>query len=158
MVTLKLLGGVMILAAGALAAVSAVKHERRKLSVLDGWIDLIFYIRTQIDCYLTPLNEILAGTDRELLRACMWNGANGGLDALLQNSQLYLGKEARRLLSSFVRELGTSYREEQVKRCDYYIASLRSLREKQLEDLPARTRVCVALCLCTALSIAILLW
>ncbi len=158
MVTLKLLGCLMILSAGGLAAFSAVKYERRKLSVLDGWIDLIFHIRTQIDCYLMPLNEILEGTDRELLHACMGDGAAGGLDTLLQNSQLYLGKEARRLLSAFVREIGTSYREEQVKRCDYYIASLRSLREKQMEELPARTRVCVALCLCAAFGIAILLW
>ena len=158
MVALKLLGCLLILASGALAAFSAARHERTRLSVLDGWIDLIFYIRTQIDCYLMPLNEILAGADRELLRACMGGESAVGLSTLLQNSQFYLNSEARRLISAFVREIGSSYREEQVKRCDYYISALRGIREKQGEELPARVRVCVALCLCAAFGIAILLW
>ena len=158
MAIFKLLGCLMILSAGGLAAISAVKYERRRLTVLDGWIDLIFHIRSQIDCYLMPLNDILAGTDRDLLRACMGNGHCIDLDTLLKNSQFYLGNEARRLLSAFVREIGSSYREEQVKRCDYYMTALRGLREKQMQEFPAKTRVCVALCLCLAIGIAILLW
>lgn len=158
MVALKLFGCLLILSSGALAAITAARHEQKRLSVLDGWIDLIFYIRTQIDCYLMPLNDILAGADRELLRACMAGESVVGLNTMLQNSQFYLSSETRRLLSAFVREIGSSYREEQVKRCDYYLSALRSIREKQKEDLPARVRVCVALCLCVAFGIAILLW
>ena len=154
----KLLGCLLVLSAGGLAAFSSVQYEKRRLSVLDGWIGLVFYIRSQIDCYLTPLNEILNGADRELLRACMGDGHCRDLQGILQNSQLYLGSEAQRLLSAFVRELGSSYREEQVKRCDYYITSLRTLRDKQMEELPAKIRVSVAICLCIAFGVAILLW
>ena len=158
MPAVKIIGCLLVLGAGGLAAFSTVRYERRRISVLDGWIDLIFYIRTQIDCYLTPLNEILAGADEELLYACMGDGHCRELGVLLQNCRLYLNPEAHRLLTAFARELGSSYREEQVKRCDYYISSLRSIRDKQMEELPAKIRVGVALCLCAALGIAILLW
>ena len=81
-----------------------------------------------------------------------------GLDALLHASRGCLCGEAARLLTGFVREIGGSYREEQVRRCDYYLTALRAVREQQKEELPARVRVCVAVCLCAALGIAILLW
>ena len=158
MTALKLLGCLLVLSSGAAGALGAVRYERARLAVLEGWIDLIFYIRTQIDCYLTPLGEILAGADRELLRACGGSRETVGLDALLRASRGCLCGEAARLLTGFVREIGGSYREGQVRRCDYYLTALRAVREQQKEELPARVRVCVAVCLCAALGIAILLW
>ena len=154
----KLIGCALVLLSGGGYAVSASRYEKKKLSVLDGWMDLIFFIRSQIDCYLTPLSEILQNADPSLLRACMGNGNSEDLPTLQQASGTYLGEEARRLLNSFVREIGSSYREEQVKRCDYYLAALRDIREKQREELPARLRVCTAISLCASFGIAILLW
>ncbi len=154
----KLFGGFLILTAGGLGAWNLVKLERRKLLVLDAWIDLIFYIRTQIDCYLMPIGEILQSAEPALLRSCMGDKAVTSLAALLKCAHLYLDPEAHRLLASFVREIGGSYREEQVKLCDYYIESLRRIREKQMEALPAKTRVSATLCICASFGIAILLW
>lgn len=157
-VAIKLLGCALILCAGGLTAMSLVTLEKRKLRVLDGWIDLIFYIRSQIDCYLTPIGEILREADEDLLKHCCVNGRCESLDTVLQRSRFYLNEESKRLISSFVREIGSSYREEQVKRCDYYAAALRSVREKQMEGLPSRLRVCVAISLCGACGVAVLLW
>lgn len=155
---LKLLGVFLIIAAGALAALTAVRLEKRKISVLDAWIDLIFYIRSQIDCYLMPLGEILAGTDRTLIRACLCTVPHPNLTALYHSSQFYLDNETRRLICAFIREIGGGYREEQLRRCDYYTATLRRIREKKAEELPARIRLCTAICLCVAAGAAILLW
>lgn len=154
----KLVGCALVLLSGGGYAISASRYEKKKLSVLDGWMDLIFFIRSQIDCYLTPLSEILKNADQALLRACMGNSNDEDLPSLLQASSSYLGEEANRLLDSFVRELGGNYREEQVKRCDYYLAALRDIREKKREELPARLRVCTAISLCASFGIAILLW
>ena len=158
MFTLKIFGMLLVLSVGCFAAYSAVCYERRRLIVLDGWIDLIFYIRSQIDCYLTPLDEILESGDVQMLRACMPASQKTDLGAVLHAGSIYLDGETNHLLESFVREIGGCYREEQVRRCDYYVAELRTHRKKLADELPARIRLCVALCLCIAIAVAILLW
>ena len=60
---LKILGVILILGTGAFSAGVVIRYEKRKIAVLAGWSDLIWYIRSQIDCYLMPLPEILAGAD-----------------------------------------------------------------------------------------------
>ena len=160
MIVCKLLGVLLILAVGVFASYSSVRYEKRRLTVIDGWIDLIFYIRSQIDCFLMPIGQILENGEQPLLQACASISPDGATDlsAILRASSLYLDGEGKRLLEAFVREIGSSYREEQIRRCDYYISSLQVLRAKIADALPMRIRLCAALCMCIALGIAILLW
>ena len=146
----------MLLAGGASTAVSFAKHEKQSLAVLDGWIDLIAYIRGQIDCYLAPIDEILSTADKQLLHICL--GKERSLMAGLRHRLPYLNSESQRLLTSFVQEMGSLYREEQLKRCDYYLALLRALREKQAQALPQKIKTSGALCFCAVIGTAILLW
>ena len=155
---IKLLGVGLILSAGSFAAYSTSRFEKRKLSVVDAWIDLILHIRSQIDCYLMPLDEILACTDRETLTGCMCRTPHPELSMLLESSSPYFTQEAKRLLTAFVKEIGGSYREEQLRRCDYYVNALRHIRQKIAEELPSKTKVSITLSLCLAVSAVILLW
>lgn len=158
MIHLKMLGGTMVIGAGSIAACYLAAHERKKLTVLDAWIDLIFHIRGQIDCYLMPLDEILACADSSILKGCMCRTPHPDLPALLQTSSPYLSEEPKRLLTAFTKEIGGSYREEQLKRCDYYIHTLRAIRQKVAEELPARIKMTISLCICASIAAAILLW
>jgi hypothetical protein len=158
MLLIKTLGMGLVLSAGSLAAYSATHFEKRKLSVIDAWIDLILHIRAQIDCYLMPLDEILAGTDEEILKSCMCRTPHPDLFNLLEASSPYLIPQAKRLIAAFVKEIGGSYREEQLRRCDYYVNALRMLRQKIADDLPAKTKVCITFSLCLAIGVIILLW
>ena len=155
---LKFLGALLILSVGSLAAFISVEYEKKRLSVVDGWIDLISYIRGQIDCYLMPLGDILSGGDRALFEACMSPSNAADLPAILDASGIYLDGDGKRIIESFVREIGAGYREEQIKRCDFFISSLRMQREKIAAALPLRMRLCSTLCICIALTTAILLW
>lgn len=155
---LKFLGALLILAVGVFAAFVSVQYEKKRLSVVDGWIDLILYIRSQIDCYLMPLDDILSGGDRALFEACMSPSNAADLPAILEASGIYLDGDEKRLIEGFVREIGAGYREEQIKRCDFFISSLRTQRERIAAQLPLRTRLCATLCICIALATAILLW
>ena len=155
---IKLLGAGLVLSVGVISAFGTVRYEKKRLSVLDGWIDLILYIRSQIDCYLTPLGDILANGDPSLLRACMSEGNETDLEAILRASSIYLDGNAKRTLEGFVREIGSGYREEQVKHCDYCISVLRRERERMSAELPLRVRLYAALFICISLGTAILLW
>lgn len=159
MLFFKILGSGMILLAGTGAAFCSVRYERTRLRILDGWIDLIFFIRGQIDCYLMPLDEILRKADGELLRACSVKSAHtDSLETILHNGTIYFSADTHRLLSAFVREIGCSYREDQLRQCDYYIQALRNQREQIASQLPSRIKLSATLCLCLALGTAILLW
>lgn len=155
---LKFFGALLIVAVGGFAAFASAHYEKKRLAVVDGWIDLIRYIRGQIDCYLMPLGDILSGGDRALFEACMSPANAADLPAILSSSSVYLDGNVKRLLESFVREIGPGYREEQLKRCDFFLSSLTVEREKIARELPGRIRLCVTLCLCIALATAILLW
>ncbi len=148
----------LLLGTGTLTAFSLSHYERKRLSVLNGWLDLIFYIRTQIDCYLTPIDQIFDQAPSVLLQACMGDRHAKNPAELLRRSKPYLDRESAELLEAFTREIGCCYREEQVKRCDYYLSALRLQRDKQTTELPARLRSRSALCVCCAFGLAILLW
>ena len=155
---IKLLGALLVLSVGGFSAFGTVRYEKKRILVLDGWIDLILYIRSQIDCYLTPLGEILLGTDPDLMRACMSGNGETDLAAMLRSSSIYLDGSTKRLLESFVRKIGGGYREEQIKHCDYYVSALRATKERMSGELPTRIRLYSTVSICTAIGTAILLW
>ena len=98
---LKFLGALLILSVGGLAAFISVEYEKKRLSVVDGWIDLISYIRGQINCYLMPLGDILSGGDRALFEACMSPSNAADLPAILDASGIYLDGDGKRIIESF---------------------------------------------------------
>lgn len=169
---LKICGGLLLLVAGGYLSVAVSRFERRRLAVLDGYISLLLYIRGQIDCYATPIEEILRRADPTLVSVCLgesrrrWEddrprgcvGWEQPLPSLIHESHAYLEPEVERLLRAFSGELGHTSRTEQVTRCTYYIDALTEERGRLCEALPGRARTSGTLCLCTALAIAILLW
>ena len=168
---LKLCGGLLLLVAGGYLSVAVSRFERRRLAVLDGYISLLLYIRGQIDCYATPIEEILRRADPALVAVCLGESRRGGFDSiesqtgwghslpsLIRESRAYLEPESERLLQAFSGELGHTSRTEQVTRCTYYIEALTEERGRLCEVLPTRARTSGTLCLCTALGLAILLW
>ena len=154
----KLLGVLLLIGVGAYFARSISCFERKRIKVLNGWLDLIYYIRTQIDCYLTPIEQIFADLSPSLLQEWAGVGKAKNPTVLLKRTRTYLDGESIRLLEGFIREIGAGYREEQIKRCDYYLTALQGIRDQQLSLLPARLCARSTLCICGAFGLAILLW
>ena len=154
----KLLGVLLLIGVGAYSAHSISHFEKKRIKVLNGWLDLIYYIRTQIDCYLTPIEQIFLELSPSLLQDWAGVGKAKNPSSLLKHTQAYLDCESIRLLEGFIREIGAGYREEQIKRCDYYLTALQGIRDQQLSQLPARLRARSTLCICGAFGLAILLW
>ena len=165
----KLLGSLVLLFAGGYVSIAITRFERRRLRVLDGYISLIYYIKGQIDCYAMPLSDIMASADPTVLAACLGLDASTAclpptvtgdrpITAMVEESRLYLEPEVERLLTTLTGELGSTYRAEQVIRCDHYLTALTEERRKLGDSLPARLRAICTLCLCSAVVAALLLW
>lgn len=155
---LKLAGSVLLIFSGIAMGELAADLEKKKLTVIDGWLDLLRFIQEQIDCYLTPVEEMLSVADKTLLKKCHCQRTDRTLEAGLKRSARYLNAEEHRLLSAFVKEIGGSYREEQLKRCDYYRQALLTLRQKQAEELNSKIKLCRGMSVCIAIGAALLLW
>lgn len=133
-------------------AIFGTKYEKKKLETIDSFISLIFYIKGQIDCFSMPISKIMENavssgiTDRQTF------------GELINENRIYLDRESESLLYRFISELGGTYKEEQIKRCDYYASLLSEKRSKEAYELPMKTRLCSALWLCASFGVAIILW
>ena len=151
---IKLIGCGALGVACVIMAISYRRFQWKKLDTVDGFIALIFYIKGQIDCYGMPLCDIMRSLpeDLDLPRDTRDFGQ------MLKGSKIYLEREAYRLLERFYSEFGSLYREEQIRRCDYYIEQLGEQRRLLFEDLPARTKIGGTICICSLIGLLIILW
>ncbi len=155
---IKLIGSIILTLSGVGFALSLCRYQRRKLVTLDGFISLIRHIKGQIDCYARPIGDILMSLPPEIYHDCNCPMGAESIDEMINESKIYLEEEPLRLLRSFACEFGSTFREEQMRRCEHYIASLSEKREQLERTVESRSRAGSALWICGALSLTVLLW
>lgn len=157
--TVKFIGSLLVVLAGGVLSFSFCRFEKKKLSVLDSYISLLFYIKGQIDCYSKPISDILKSADREIIEGCGCRFSDSmNLDDMLEEGKIYLERESMRLLSCFSKEFGSTYKDEQLRRCDYYIEALLEERRGLSDDIPSRNKVGSAIWMCASFGLMIVLW
>ncbi len=119
----KALGAIFLLSASVLAGLLARRFFRLRYKQALGFLALLQHTRRQIDCFSAPIRQILSSCDPEVLSDI---GATGEVDDFseLVSGELYLSEQICELLGRFCGELGKGYREDQLRACDYYIATL----------------------------------
>lgn len=152
------LGISLLLACGVLAGVLLARFERARCLQAEGFVDLIRNIRLQIDCFGTPVSGILASLDEKLYASLGAPRDCRDLNALLAATPLWVDRELRALLRDFAASLGTGYREEELRYCDYYLARLVPLAQKMREELEKRMRLALILPLALTAALILLLW
>ena len=158
MLAFKLAGALLVLASGIGFAIGAARYERTRLQVHDALISLIFFVKGRIDCYAMPVEQIMLEMDKGILADCRCPGQVESIEALLPHVRSYLDPETYRVLQSFGAGLGSGFRDEQTKRCDYYIELLREKRMQLESELPARARMNGVIWILCAAGAVILLW
>ena len=158
MVTIKLVGGLLFCISGVIMALSYSRFQVKKLNTIDGFISLLFYIKGQIDCFARPRSDILSSLPAEVF--CALNCPHGAetLEEMVEACRIYLDEEPLRLVASFASEFGSTFREEQLKRCDYYISALTEERRRVFAEVQSRSRAGSALWICACIGIIILIW
>ena len=155
---IKIAGSVSIVICSIFFSLSHRNFQQRKLNTLDGLISLITYIKGQVDCYALPLKEILARLPAEIFYNCNCPVGADSLDEIVEECRVFLECESLRLVEAFASEFGSTFREEQIRRCDYYISSLTRERHALSDEVVKRSRVGSALFICSSLGLLILLW
>ncbi len=157
-VTVKLLGSLLFGISGVMMAISYDRFQNRKIRTLDGFLSLLFYIKGQIDCFARPRSEILSTLPAEVFCACNCPHGVQTLEEMIDASRIYLDEEALRLISSFASEFGSTFRDEQLRRCDYYISAVGEERKRLFSHVTSKSRSGSAIFICACIGIIILLW
>ena len=156
--TVKLIGSLIFGVAGVIMAISYRRFQLKKLSSIDGFISLIFYIKGQVECFARPRLDILSTLPAEIFCACNCPHGAQTLEELVDASRIYLDEESLRLVSSFASEFGSTFRDEQLRRCDYYVSALGEERRRVFTSVNSKSRAGSALWICACIGIIILLW
>ncbi len=145
LIYLKILGSAILVfaAVGGASKLSALAQSR--VEQIAAFLSLLRYIKAQVAYFKTPVNEIYLSFENSVLEKCGFISAlreNGMISALENTSEnLYIEKAERELLYLFACELGGSFKEEQVKSCDYYIESLQLIYTEQKAELPRKKKL-----------------
>ncbi len=150
MIIYKLLGAGLILTSSLAVCMQGREYEKRRLSQLGAYIELLTYIKNQIECYLLPIDKIIDRADPTLLQRCGITiekaEASGG--TLLIPETVYRGSRLSELLERFCKEFGAVYGEEQIRACERYIGELtqeyKNLGEKQNKEARMRLTLLVS--------------
>ena len=153
----KMLGCACILGAGLFAGNLLNRADAAKLRQLDAIISLLKFIRLQIDYYCVPVKEIFARAEPSLLIACGTNKTPESFRDLLDSLSPAPDSDIMSILVSFSSELGASYREEQLKSCDYHINRLMELKSSISKEAEKRKKLNRVLPFSIAAAIVILL-
>ena len=154
-------GAVLILLASVALARAHSAVEQKKLSVCEGVVGFVRFVREQVACFHTPTGEIYCSFFHRELEDCGFLPMlrERGLEAAvgkLEELKL-LSQEEQRALRGFAAMLGKGQTEGQVRLCDYTERMLAESLKKRREETPRATRVFGTLSVTGGLMLIILL-
>lgn len=158
MLFIKTLGGLALLLCGVIAGIWLCSFERKRTKQADAFLTLIRNVRLQIDCFGTPVGQILSSLDTHTREELGAPAQAQDMAELLARTQLLLPRELCRLLYEFAAALGTGYREDEIRYCEYYTARLEPLGQRLDDELEKRVRLAFLLPLSLVAMLILLLW
>ena len=135
------IGLLLLFFCGVTTGLLLARFEQRRCKQAEGFIALVRHVRLQIDCFATPVERILASLDASIRADCALPSRADSFPALLASTELLVPEELRDLLIGFSSDLGSSYREEQLRCCDYYLSRMTPYCERIRAELSRRVRL-----------------
>lgn len=142
---IKCLGILTLLFITVYFAFEVTMMEKRKLRQAEGFMLFLRHVRAQISCFCTPLTDIFSGFSNDALEECGFLpvAREGNLSCAVDKSKgkIYLEEEEINMLSAFASQLGSSYRNEQLEICDYYIGEFENLFNRVRDEHPKKAKL-----------------
>lgn len=152
-------GSALIFAASVGISYLLVSERCRRIRAYEALCALVAFIKGNIEAFGTPVDNILENCRIEYFESCDFGEVlrREGLEAASSRRLLPLGIDAELDFEAFAENLGKGYRDEELKRCDYYLSRFDSYLAKEREALARYTPMYRYLPPLGALSVVILL-
>ncbi len=155
----KIFGTLTLLIITAYLCYEASSLEAKRVRQTEGFLLLLRHIKAQISCFCAPTDDIFSSFENESLSAIgfLQKLKEGDFCSAVHScrDKIYLDEEEINLLTAFGRELGKSYRQEEIEGCGYYIGELESAYAKKREEQPKKSRLYRSLVLTGGLMLII---
>ena len=121
---MNIIGGALILASSLGISVYLISEGKRRICACEAVCALITFIKQNIEAFGTPIDGILDTCRIDYLDNCAFGEVmrQKGLPSAASEGILTLGKEAQNDFETFAENIGKGYRDEEIKRCDYYLS------------------------------------
>ena len=153
---LRIMGMVLLIAAGICFGLSVRRAERSRIALLASSAALIRHARRKIDLFETPTADLFSdfseGFDENTRRAL----AEKPLSEALSETMTTLGADGE-VLSKFVREIGSGYKSDAIRLCDYCLAVMEDRHAAAVSRYGTHKRLYLVLPLLFAVSVIVLL-
>jgi len=150
--------GILLIAAGLLSR--GLTHEHRKvLRELEALCDMVQYIRDNIDHLMKPLPEIFASYQNDYLETIgfLQRIRHNGLKQAWDEQSFSISGEPHLLLTDFNRTIGSGYRTEELRLCDYTLSRLKEHLDRLHKDSSNLLKLYKTVPVMFALSIILIL-
>ena len=124
----KLLGCGILLGCGVLYPRLCARERRAVREQIEALMELVNFMRRQIECFRLPVAEILGRCDDGLL--LQFGGRKESLSALFEGT-CWLDRDAEAVARELAASLGKGYYVEQLVLCDAALTSLSALYDKR---------------------------
>ena len=154
----KLFGAALVIFGTLFAVTHFFERIELALKNTSALRSLLECTKNMIECYAMPAGEILSGLDGSLLKNCgyCFDVAPASFFELIENCNIYDG-EAKDLMLAFAKDFGKGYRKDELSRCSMFLERMRSREQKLSKETEKKKRVIVAISICGALAVVILL-
>lgn len=158
MLFVKSAGALALFFCGALTGAMLCGFEKKRCRQANAFLLLIRHIRVQIECFNAPVERILHTLDPRVRAELCAPPEARDMPELLEKTPLFLPRELCLALREFAAALGTGYKEDEIRFCEYCAARIEPLVLKLNEELEKRVKLAVLLPLSLACVLILLLW
>ena len=142
---LKLAGAGILVSSAAYCAARMISTEKNKIDRLSAYVEIVSYVKNQIDLYSMPIEKILKGINSSVLESIGITHAPSRFDDIIVSDES-VSEQTQKTLRDFSFSLGKSYREMQIKLCDKAITELEKQKKELTDAFPSRKKTIVVLC------------
>ncbi|MBR7033534.1 MAG: hypothetical protein IKI03_07900 [Clostridia bacterium] len=130
-------GASLVLACSLAVTVSVVSDKRKRIRHTEAVLDLISHVRSNIELFLTPVSGIFSDFRNDDLEACGFSAVlrDSGIEEAVRKGAASLSVETEEVLTFFSSSLGKSYKEDQLRLCDYCGEKIKAELEREREEL-----------------------
>jgi len=155
----KAIGLLLVFSASLFGGLLRARALRRTLLVEDAFARLIRFIKDQIETIRSPLPEIYAAVQNDVLEECgiVSRLRDEGWDSAVEEVSSLCSPACLELLRSFGKGLGKSDAKHQSELCEWHLRQLETVLAKEKEQVKKDARLSVLLGITVGLMAVLLL-
>ena len=155
----ELIGAGIVLLSAMFVSAGMIRDYKNDLRLLGALYDMILYIRDNIEHFMKPLPDIFQNYSNEHLETCgfLKSVRETDLQQAWTERPWQLNREADSVMLDFVQTIGSGYRAEELRLCEYTLERLRGILEKSRTESAGKIKLYRTVPVLFALSVILIL-